>query len=52
MNQKTKTLLKVVAILLVALMILMHLNIVAIPVIAAYKFWVVVGAFILLLLSS
>lgn len=52
MNNKTRSILKMTAIIIVALMVLMHLNIVAIPAIAVYSFWLMVIAFCLLLISS
>lgn len=44
--------LKFIAVIIVALAVLMQLSIVIIPVIAIYKFWMVVIAFALLLIAS
>ncbi|UXP32551.1 hypothetical protein N6H18_00985 [Reichenbachiella agarivorans] len=52
MSSQTKSTLKLIAILLVLMMVLMHLNLVIIPVLVSYKFWIVVGAFILLLIAA
>jgi len=52
MSSQTKSTLKLIAIVLVILMILMQLNVVIVPFLVSYKFWIVVGAFVLLLLAS
>jgi hypothetical protein len=52
MSNKTRTLLKLISIIIVAFMVLMALNVVIIPALAGYKFWLTVIAFCLLLLSS
>lgn len=52
MSKKAKTTLKVTSLIVVILLALMHINIVSIPAIAAYKFWIMVGAFPLLLIAS
>lgn len=52
MNRKFLSALKIVAILLVLLAVLMHLQVVIIPAIAAYKFWMVVIAFAMVLLTT
>jgi hypothetical protein len=52
MNNKMRSLLKVVAVLLVLLAVLMQLNIVYIPALADIKFWMVVVAFGIMLITS
>jgi hypothetical protein len=52
MSNKTRSILKAVAIILVLLAVLMHLNWVVIPAIVGYKFWIVTIAFGLLLIGS
>ncbi len=52
MSSQTKSTLKLIAIVLVILMILMHLGVIAIPFLVSYKFWILIGAFVLLLLAS
>lgn len=52
MNNKMRSLLKVVAVLLVLLAVLMELSIIIIPALAGIKFWMVVIAFGLMLISS
>ncbi len=52
MSNKTRSILKAIAVLLVLLAVLMELKIVIIPAIAFYKFWLVVIAFGLLLVGS
>ena len=52
MSNKTRSLLKVLAILLVALAVLMELSFIIIPVLSLYKFWMVVISFGLLLIAS
>jgi hypothetical protein len=52
MSNKTRSILKAVAVILVLLAVLMHLNWVVIPAIVVYKFWIVVLAFGLLLIGS
>ncbi len=52
MNNKMRSLLKVVAMLLVLLAVLMELNVVFIPALAGIKFWMVVVAFGLMLITS
>ncbi|MBU2912504.1 MULTISPECIES: hypothetical protein [Reichenbachiella] len=52
MSSQTRSTLKLIAIILVIFMVLMQLNLVIIPALAVYKFWVMVGAFILLLVAS
>jgi hypothetical protein len=52
MSRKTITTLKIIALLLVGLAVLMHLQIIIIPAISVYKFWMVVAAFGLVLVTS
>jgi hypothetical protein len=52
MSNKTRSILKAIAVILVILMVVMHLNWVVIPVLVAYKFWIMVIAFVLLLVGS
>ena len=52
MNAKTKSALKMIAILIVILMVLMQLNIVVIPMLVPYSFWLMVIAFAMLWISS
>jgi hypothetical protein len=52
MSNKTRSILKAIAAILVLLAVLMQLQIVIIPAISVYKFWIVVIAFGLVLISS
>ncbi len=52
MSNKTRAILKGIAVVLVLLAVLMHLQYVIIPAIAVYRFWLVVISFALLLISS
>ena len=52
MSNRTRSLLKVLAILLVALAILMELSFIIIPVLVGYKFWMVVIGFAVLLITG
>lgn len=52
MSNKTRAILKGIAVVLVLLAVLMQLQIVMIPAIAIYRFWIVVISFGLLLISS
>jgi hypothetical protein len=52
MSNKTRSILKAVAVILVLLAVLMQLQIVIIPAISVYKFWIVVISFGVLLISS
>ena len=52
MSNKTRSILKALAVVIVLLAVLMDLSIVIIPVIAVYKFWMVVAAFGIMLISS
>jgi hypothetical protein len=52
MSNKTRSILKAIAVILVLLAVLMQLQIILIPAISVYKFWIMVIAFGLLLISS
>lgn len=52
MSNKTRSVLKIIAIILAALAVLMYMGWVAIPFISGYKFWMMTAGFVLLLISS
>ena len=52
MSNKTRSILKAIAVVIVLMAVLMELNIVLIPAIAVYKFWMVVVAFGVMLITS
>ncbi|MEQ9425978.1 MAG: hypothetical protein RJQ09_16250 [Cyclobacteriaceae bacterium] len=52
MDNKTRNVLKMVAVIIVLLMVLMDLNFVVIPMLVAYKFWLVVIAFAMMLIAG
>jgi hypothetical protein len=52
MSNKTRSILKAIAVILVLLMVLMQLTWVVIPILVPYKFWILVVAFGLLLIAS
>jgi cell division septal protein FtsQ len=52
MSNKTRSILKAIAVILVLLAVVMQIGWVAIPAISIYRFWMVVLAFGLLLISS
>lgn len=52
MSNKTRSILKAIAVILVLLAVLMQLNIIIIPAVSVYKFWIVVIAFGTLLITS
>jgi hypothetical protein len=52
MSNKTRSILKIAAVLLVLLSIAMHLQWIIIPAISVYKFWMMVVAFGMLLVAS
>jgi hypothetical protein len=52
MSNKTRSILKAIAVILVLLCVMMHVGWVAIAGISIYKFWIVVIAFGLLLIAS
>jgi len=51
-SQKTKLTLRVVALMIVLLALGMQLQFVIIPALSTYKFWLAVGAFVLLLITG
>lgn len=52
MSNKTRSILKAIAVILVLLCVLMHLRVVIIPAVSIYTFWIMVISFGLLLISS
>lgn len=52
MNRKTKNTLKFLAVIIVLVCVLMQMGYIAIPALAAYKFWLVVIAFAMSLLAG
>jgi hypothetical protein len=52
MSNRTRSILKAIAVILVLLAVLMQLQIIIIPAVSIYKFWIVVIAFGLLLIST
>lgn len=52
MSRKTRNILKALAILIVLLAVLMQLQVIIIPAISIYKFWMVIAAFATVLLVS
>jgi len=52
MSNKTRSTIKLMAIILVALAVLMQLSIVVIPALIVYKFWLVVIGFAMMLIAS
>ncbi len=52
MSNKTRSILRAFAVVIVLLAVLMELHIIIIPAIAVYKFWIVVVAFGIMLISS
>jgi hypothetical protein len=52
MSNKTRSILKAIAVIMVLLAVVMHIGWVAIPALAVYKFWIVIIAFGLLLIGS
>lgn len=52
MSQRTRSVIKLIAVLVVLLLVLGELSIVIIPAIAPYKFWLMVIAFMLVLIVS
>jgi len=51
-SQKTKLILRFVAVIMVLLTLGMHLQFVMIPSLEAYKFWLAISAFALLFISD
>lgn len=52
MSNKTRSILKIIAVILVLVAVMMNIGWLSIAYISAYKFWMVVIAFGLLLISS
>lgn len=52
MSNRTRSILKAIAVLLVLLAVLMELHLVIIPAVVGYKFWIVVIAFAIMLIST
>lgn len=52
MSNKTRSILRAIAVMVVLLAVLMELRIVMIPVLAVFKFWMVVIGFGIMLISS
>lgn len=52
MSNRTRSILKAVAVIFVLLCVAMQLQWIIIPAVSAYKFWIVIVAFGLLLFSS
>jgi hypothetical protein len=52
MSNKTRSILKIIAVVLVVLAVMMNIGWIAIPSLSAYRFWFVVIAFGVLLISS
>ncbi|MGE0587947.1 MAG: hypothetical protein AB7O48_05195 [Cyclobacteriaceae bacterium] len=52
MSNKTRSVLRAIAVIIVLLAVLMDLQIIMIPAIAVYKFWMVVVAFGVMLITS
>jgi hypothetical protein len=52
MSNRTRSIIKVVAVVLVLLAVMMHIGFIAIAGLGVYKFWMVVIAFGLLLIST
>lgn len=52
MSNKTRSILKAIAVVLVLLMVVMQIGWVSIPALAVYKFWIMVIAFGMLLIAS
>lgn len=52
MSQRTRSIIKLIAVLIVLLIVLGELSIVIIPFLAPYKFWLMVIAFMMVLISS
>lgn len=52
MSNKTRNLLKLIAVIIVVIMVLMHTGVIGIPMLVAYKFWLMVIAFCLVIIGS
>jgi len=52
MSNKTRSIIKIIAVVLVLLAVMMHIGWLSIVVLSAYKFWMVIIAFALVLITS
>jgi len=52
MSRKSRNLIKLVAIIIILVLVFMELDIIAIPALAAYQFWLSVVAFGMVLVAS
>lgn len=52
MSNKTRSILKAISVILVLIAVAMHLGWISIPAINVYRFWMVILAFGLMLISS
>jgi hypothetical protein len=52
MSNKTRSILKIIAVVLVAVAVMMHIGWIAIPSLSVYRFWLVVIGFGLVLATS
>lgn len=52
MSNKTRSILRAIAVVIVLLAVLMDLHVVMIPAISVYRFWMVVVGFGIMLISS
>lgn len=52
MSNRTRSIIKGIAVLMVLLTVMMQMDWIAIPAISAYKYWIVVIAFGMVLISS
>ncbi|WKK81700.1 hypothetical protein [Marivirga arenosa] len=52
MSRKSRNLMKLIAIIVILVLVFMELNIIAIPALAPYKFWLSVVAFGMVLIAS
>jgi len=52
MSNKTRSILKAISVILVLIAVMMAVGWISIPILNPYKFWIVVGAFGLLIISS
>ncbi len=52
MSNKTRSMIKWISVIIVVLCVIMHLQLIIIPAIIAYKTWLLVAAYVMLLLTS
>lgn len=52
MSNKTRSVLRIIAVVLVLIAVMMHIGWIAIPTLSVYRFWFVVIGFGLVLISS